>query len=197
MKMGFLTDNCFFSVLNTEVVSNMAHFYCGDTDLDNFFQNEAIPYSKQLLGKSYCFRLEQDPTIVVCAFTVANASMRVDFLPNARKKKISKNIPHQKEHKSYPAVLVGRLGVNIGYQSHHVGCELMDFIKSWFVDPLNKTGCRFVIVDAYNNEKAIAYYKRNNFESVFSSEEQERNALGLSVEKLDTRFMFFDLITIC
>ena len=175
--MRFLTDNCFFSVLNTEVVSNMAHFYCGDTDLDNFFQNEAILYSKQLLGKSYCFRLEQDPTIVVCAFTVANASMRVDFLPNARKKKISKNIPHQKEHK--------------------VGCELMDFIKSWFVDPLNKTGCRFVIVDAYNNEKAIAYYKRNNFESVFSSEEQERNALGLSVEKLDTRFMFFDLITIC
>lgn len=116
----------------------MAHFYCGDTDLDNFFQNEAILYSKQLLGKSYCFRLEQDPTIVVCAFTVANASMRVDFLPNARKKKISKNIPHQKEHKSYPAVLVGRLGVNIGYQSHHVGCELMDFIKSWLLIHLIK-----------------------------------------------------------
>ncbi len=195
--MEFLNNNCFFSVLNEETLSDAASFGCGDTDLDDFFRNEAVPYSKQLLGKSYCFRLNQDPTVIVCAFTVANASLLVDFLPNARRKKVARNIPHIKEHKSYPAVLIGRLGVNVNFQSHHIGCELMDFIKSWFVDPLNKTGCRFIVVDAYNNEKTIAYYKKNNFELVFSSEDQEAGILSHADEKLNTRFMFFDLITVC
>lgn len=195
--MGFLKDNCIFSVFDENVLLNVAAFHCGDDDLDDFFQNEAIAYSHQLLGKSYCFQLEKHPEVIVCAFTVANASMRVDHLPNARKKKIIKNIPHIKEHKSYPAVLVGRLGVNMDYQSNHIGHELMNFIKSWFVDPLNKTGCRFIVVDAYNNEKTISYYRQNNFDLVFTTEQQECMALGLLEEVLHTRFMYFDLITIC
>ncbi|MCL3854374.1 hypothetical protein M1P97_24095 [Parabacteroides sp. GYB001] len=119
------------------------------------------------------------------------------LLPNARRKRVARNIPHIKEHKSYPAVLIGRWGVNVNFQSHHIGCELMDFIKSWFVDLLNKMGCRFIVVDAYNNEKTIAYYKKNNFELVFSSEDQEAGILSHVDEKLNTRFMFFDLITVC
>ena len=39
----------------------------------------------------------------------------------------------------YPAVLIGRLGISTKYQKHHIGTELMNFIKSWFVDSSNDT----------------------------------------------------------
>ena len=40
-----------------------------------------------------------------------------------------------------PAVLIGRLGISTKFQHLHIGTEVIDFIKSWFVEPYNKTGC--------------------------------------------------------
>jgi len=71
----------------------------------------------------------------------------------------------------------------------------MDFIKSWFIDPNNKTGCRFIVVDAYNETIPIKYYRNNDFEFLFSTEEQEKEYMGLlEVDTLKTRLMYFDLI---
>lgn len=53
-------------------------------------------YAKELLGKTYCYRLDDDIKKVVCAFTLANAGVRVSDLPNARKKRIESKIPHIK-----------------------------------------------------------------------------------------------------
>ena len=73
----------------------------------------------------------------------------------------------------------------------------MDFIKAWFVDPFNKTGCRYLIVDAYNTEVPLAFYLKNGFDFVFSTEEQEKEyRCIISDRKLKTRLMFFDLIVI-
>ena len=73
----------------------------------------------------------------------------------------------------------------------------MDFIKAWFVDPSNKTGCRYLVVDAYNEEIPIAFYKRNGFDFMFSTEEQEKKYRQIvSDSPLKTRLMFFDLIVI-
>lgn len=40
--------------------------------------------------------------------------------------------------------------------------ELLDAIKSWFIEPLNKTGCRYVVVDALNRPKVFDFYLRND-----------------------------------
>ena len=52
----------------------------------NFFTNDSFAYAKELLGKTYCYKLDENPEKVVCAFTLANAGVRVSDLPNARKK---------------------------------------------------------------------------------------------------------------
>lgn len=87
-------------------------FSCDDKDLDDFFLNDAGNYHRQLLGKSYCFRLEDDFSEVVCAFTLSNSSVDARNLPNNRKKKLTEYIPHEKNMSSYPATLIGRLGVS-------------------------------------------------------------------------------------
>ena len=195
--MGFLEDNCTFSILSQDLIESCKAFDCGHDDLNDFFTNDSQSYSSQLLGKSYCFLLDENPKEIVCAFTISNDSIKTNNLPNNRKKRVNKEIPRVKHFRSYPAVLIGRLGVSDKYKQNGIGRELMDFIKSWFIDPENKTGCRFVVVDSYNEDIPLAYYQRNSFEFLFSSPEQEKAYMGLPEDyALKTRLMYFDLIVL-
>lgn len=191
--MSFLEDKCsLFPLLKQEEIEG---FTCGDRDLDDFFTNDCFAYSKELLGKTYCFRMDTNPRVVVCAFTLANAGIRVSDLPNARKKKIEADIPHIKALKDYPAVLVARLGVSKDYRLLNIGSDALSYIKLWFLEPYNKTGCRFMIVDAYNNAETISFYEKNGFKTVFSSEQQEKDYRHLVPEvSLNTRLMYYDLM---
>jgi GNAT superfamily N-acetyltransferase len=104
---------------------------------------------------------------------------------------------HEKPLRRYPGVLIGRLGVNSEFAGKGIGSETLDFIKGWFFSSTNKTGCRFVIVDAVNKPKVITFYEKNGFHSLFSTEEQEflytGGKKGQLVE-LTTRLMYFDLL---
>lgn len=131
--MGYLLENGVFTLLSEDVINGASDFSCGHPDLDDFFHNDCIAYSKALFGKSYCFHAKADRKDIICAFTVSNASIFTNRLPNSRKKKIGKIIPFEKRDLIYPAVLIGRLGINSKYQRCHVGSELMDFIKAWCV----------------------------------------------------------------
>lgn len=191
--MSFLYDEC--SLCELKGRPDLEKFCCGDKDLDEFFSKDCFDYAKQLLGKTYFYTLKSDAKSVVCAFTLANASIRVSDLPNARRKKIETNIPHVKSLKDYPAVLVARLGVSKGFRSKHIGSDALEYIKYWFLDPFNKTGCRYVLVDTYNSAPTIAFYENNGFASVFSTEGQEKAYRHLSPEtQLNTRLMYFDLM---
>ena len=198
--MGFLLEKCTLKPYNQEIIDSCKEFDCDHADLNDFFKNDVLDYSEQLLGKTYCFTLDEDPSIIICAFTISNDSIKTTHLPNSRKKKLIKEIPRQKQMRSYPAVLIGRLGVNKDFRAiegeeERISKQLMDFIKSWFIDGANKTGCRFIVVDSYNEFGPLRYYSTNGFTELFSTEEQEKEFTGLNPEDdLKTRLMFFDLI---
>ena len=187
--------DCILIPYDHTAISNCRPFICANDDLNEFFSKDSINYSDQLLGKTYCFVSKEDSQLVVAAFTVANDSIKTTHLPNARKKVVQERIPHSKTTRSYPAVLVGRLGVSKEISGGGIGSEIMDFIKAWFIDPKNKTGCRYIAVDAYNEAIPINFYSKNGFKFLFSSEEQEVEYLKLKpTDKLKTRLMIFDLI---
>jgi GNAT superfamily N-acetyltransferase len=107
------------------------------------------------------------------------------------------HIPHEKTLSSYPATLIGRLAVSEEFQGKSIGSNLLDYIKLWIMDTENKTGCRFLTVDAYNNEVTGRFYEVNGFKYLFSSEQQEKDYIGLPPGKeLKTRLMYFDLMLI-
>jgi GNAT superfamily N-acetyltransferase len=195
--MASFREFCSLSPLNKEILSQCRPFSCGDLDLDDFFYSNADNYDRQLLGKSFCYRLKDDSTTIVCAFTLSNSSVDAKKLPNNRRKKLTEYVPHEKQLNSYPATLIGRLGVNKAYSGKGIGTELMKFIKQWITEPANKSGCRYLTVDAYNNEATKKFYEANGFKYIFSTEKQEKEYIGLSDEKeLKTRLMYFDLILI-
>lgn len=196
--MNFLETHCNFFPLTENLLQTCNSFVCDNSDLNDFFNTDCIHYSQELLGKTYCFILESDPKIIVCAFTIANDSIKMQHMPGSRKRKITEELPWEKRHlKSFPSVLIGRLGVNIAFANKGIGSELMNFIKAWFVDNENKTGCRFIVVDSYNEDAPIQYYIKNGFKFLFSTENQEKEYFTITTpEPLKTRLMYFDLIVL-
>lgn len=186
--------------MTRELIEVSLVFNCGNPDLNDFFINESWDYAEALLGKSYCFILKKnDQPKIVCAFTVSNDSIKLSQLEKPKKNKINRKIPNTKRKNTYPAVLIGRLGVDIEFQNNGIGLELMNFIKGWFVNEQNKTGCRFLVVDAYNDEKPLCYYKKCGFEFLFDDTDSEKITLFGKKEILDplnTRLMYFDLAAI-
>lgn len=197
--MGFLKDYCYFLRLRDMQGEPLYKFSCGNDDLDEFFHKDYLPYEDELMGKSYCYGIkENDSFRIVAAFTVSNHSIRNRLLSSGAKKLLQENVSQEKRNIDFPAVLIGRIGVDVEFQDKHIGSELMDFIKAWFVDSDNKTGCRFILVDAYNNPATINYYKANGFRYLFNnidSEKKYRKLEGVEGD-LHTRTMIFDLYPI-
>lgn len=195
--MAFITDNCTFYELTNDMLASCQPFSCGNSDLDDFFANDATRYAHFLMGKTYCFRLNSDPTKIVCALTLSNDSIRIYDLPRSRRDYMKSLTHHEKPLRRYPGVLIGRLGVSSEFAGQGIGSEVLKFIKGWFFSSSNKTGCRFVIVDAVNEPDIIAFYEKNGFICLFSSEEQEFIYTGGKKgqpAELTTRLMYYDLL---
>lgn len=129
--------------------------------------------------------------------TLANAGIRTTHLPNNPKRHLHKFIAYNKQGRTYPAVLIGRLGVDREYQSAKfcIGVQIMDFIKDWFISADNKTGCRFILVDAVNNPHTLTYYERNGFKPLFPRMNDEKAFYNIDEsEELRTRMYYFDLL---
>lgn len=149
------------------------------------------------MGKTYCWVLREDDTQIVGLITLANAGIQTTHMQNHPCRKINEHIAYNKRGLTYPAVLIGRLGVNRLFQGkeYRIGAQIMDFIKSWFDGVDNKTDCRFVLVDAVNASHTIRYYERNGFKPLFPRLENEKEFYGVpDSEPLRTRMYYFDLL---
>jgi hypothetical protein len=51
------------------------------------------------------------------------------------------------------------------------------------------------MIDAYNSSSVLDFYQKNDFSTVFSTEEQERRAYKIKPEEvLQTRYLFYDMM---
>ena len=195
--MEFLSKKCTFSLLDSKIISHCEPFSCGDEDLDDFFHHSTDNYRKQLLGSSWCYLLNENPREIVCAFTLSNSSIDVRHLPGSRKKKVIVDIPREKHLSSYPALLIGRLGVSENFRKKGIGTELIRIICLMATEEDNLSSCRYLTVDAYNNEATRKFYEANGFNYLFSTGQQEKEYIGMPEEKeLKTRLMYMDLIRV-
>ena len=191
-----LFQHCSFLRLDNELADKLAPINCGEEDLNEFFRKEAVLYSTELLGKTYVWVTNSEPHSIVAAFTVSNDSIKSRLLPRNSINRINRPIRNEKRSRAYPAVLIGRLGVDIDYQgkSYHVGSQIIEFMKQWFSDEDNKTGCRFMLVDAYNNPGVLNFYQKNGFKYLYPTEAEEKDFYHLKgEEQLHTRMMYLDL----
>ena len=171
------------------------NFDCGDQDLNKFFNRDAILFQNERLCKTLFYRHKQNKHII-CALSLSADSVKTFLLSNNRRRKVKALLPYEKSLQSYPAMLIGRLGVSADFSGQGIGSQLIDIIKEFCYDNFEHY-VRFLIVEAYNKPEVLRYYEKNNFKFLFLTEEDERQNLKKSKsndETLNSRQMFFDLI---
>jgi len=156
-------------------------FTCGNDDLDDFYRTDSVTYASQLLSVTYALFEEGE---VAAFFSVSNDSIRSEDTPRGAFKRAGKEVPREKRHSSMPATKIGRLGVSKERRENGLGSFVLNYLKYWFVSG-NKTGCRFLLVDAYNEADVIGFYQKNGFQFLTGLDEKE-----------GTRIMYFDLMPI-
>lgn len=172
-----------FEIRKLGIGESVQSFNCGDNDLDDFILNDASLYRNALLAITYVLERKADKE-VVAYFSLANDRIALkDFPNNTEFNRFRRHrFVNEKRLTNYPAVKLCRFAVNRSVREQSIGTYLLDYMKSWFVDD-NKTGCRFLTVDAYHS--AEPFYLRNGFFYLSASDADK-----------PTRLMFFDLIDI-
>ena len=153
MTVEQLLSECDLVRLTEEKLAACKPFSCGEGDLDEFFAKDCLVNQRKLLGKTYLFCLKSQPDTIVTAFSLSNDSIRLTnrIADEDKEQFLDDTDLRDKTLKRFPAVLIGRLGTSKDFAGQGYGTAIMDFIKVLFRTN-NRTGCRFLIVDALNRQ---------------------------------------------
>lgn len=161
----------------------VSEFDCGDEDLNDFLLSESNVYRSSLLAVTYVVE-EKSTHRVIAYFSLSNDKVSIsDFESKSDFNRFRKHkFVNQKRLRSYPAIKIGRLAISKSAQHQSIGTYLLEFIAEYFLVD-NKSGCRFVTVDAYVD--AIPFYIKNSYQFLNNDDEDKR-----------TRVMYFDLASL-
>ena len=136
-----------------------------------------MDHRRELLTQTYCFypagKTQRDYAALI---DFCNDAVRLEKVTT----KTREEIPESKRHyRYYPAVKITRLGVSNRAKGKNVGSFLLETVKHFFLRD-NRTGCRFVTVDAYNNARVLNFYVAHNyFELMKVSEAQMKDRIQI------------------
>lgn len=154
-------------------------FDCGDADLNEYFQIDAIRNKEELLGQCYYLHELSSPSTVIALLDFCNDSIHLEKYQTALSERKALPIDQRKLHRYLPAVKLTRFGVQKTLQGKQLGTHILNMVKKFFTTD-NRTGCRFVTLDAY--QQVIGFYEKCGF-SLLTDKDKNK----------DTRSMFFDL----
>ena len=153
-----------FSISPVEDFTVFSGFSClspkdTDRDLDDFILNDAESHCRDKIAVTYGLFMEEFPSPLGFA-TLQNDAIVIEqegFPPNE-----VAGYPY----KSFPAVKIGRLGIAFQHQRKSLGTLFLVLLKELMCSE-NRTGCRFITVDARRDKRnkvdATAFYERNGF----------------------------------
>ena len=155
-------------------------FDCGDDDLNSFLFDDSKNYLKELLAVTYLL-VDSKEEKTIAYFSLLNDKISIIPEDKSRWNKISRNIKNAKRRRHYPAVKIGRFAISKEYHGKGIGTFIINFLKYAFSHG-NRTGCRFITVDAYASAVGFYQSKQCNFDFFTNSDCNDF-----------TRLMLFDL----
>jgi GNAT superfamily N-acetyltransferase len=151
-------------------------FDCGDKDLNEYFRLDVKWHKEELLTQTYCLYQSSAPKFILALLDFCNDAIKFQYtLP------FSPNIDPRIHYPFLPAVKLTRLGVVKELRGNNIGTHALNLVKQFFTTD-NRTGCRFITVDSYKDQRIIHFYEKNGF-NLFPDDDKKKA----------TRTMYFDL----
>ena len=157
-----------------------------ESDIDDFIHNDAYQHYKDKIAITYGFFYHQLDKRPLAFATLQNDAISIvpGFVP-----------PQGYFYPQYPAVKIGRLGVrmnillksgvNLTLQENDIGSWFLRYIKHFMSQGDNRTGCRYLTVNANKSDRIISFYTRNGFALLEESPKESQIV------------MYFDLDRVC
>ncbi|MCC8038396.1 MAG: GNAT family N-acetyltransferase [Bacteroidales bacterium] len=155
-------------------------FDCGDSDLNEFLVDDAIPFQEKRIATTYVVIIDNQ---VAAYFSLLNDKISRTDVSKSAWRKLKKLFAHSKHRSNYPAIKIGRFAVSKDFASQGLGSAIMDAIKQSTNENAKYSAFRFLTVDAYIS--AIPFYLKNGFAEMLSEQENPT-----------THTMYFDMLTI-
>lgn len=172
-----------FDFIRLDSSKSIKKFDCGDKDLNDFILNKSAAFQKYKIAVNYaCVDVEDASKVYAyCSLAYDKVAMS-DFKDKTEFNRFrrERGFPNAKRLKSYPAVKLCRLGVDLSCRKKQIGTTIIDYVKSMFALD-NKAGCRFLTVDAYLD--AVPFYVKNEFQFMNAEDDDPH-----------TRLMYYDLM---
>ena len=163
MQRNSLTDGP-YTIGPVEDFSVFTGFLCSslganDRDLEDFLATDAYQHFVDRIAVTYALTSTEAPQSPLGFATLSNDAIVIDRenpLPEVA------NYPYT----SFPAVKIGRFGVVLPLQRHGLGSLFITMLKKLMYEA-NRTGCRFITVDAWRNRKdgvdVTPFYGKHGF----------------------------------
>ena len=130
-------------------------FDCGRSELNDWLRQVANQHQKKGLSKTFVAVREEEPTCICAYYALTLSELDSLHLPEAWRKKMPRRAP---------GVRLGRLAVDIRYQSKHLGELMLMDVLTRAQRIHREAGGIGLFVDAID-EQAAAFYRRYGFES--------------------------------
>jgi GNAT superfamily N-acetyltransferase len=131
-----------------------------DQDLNDFIQHDAARHFDDRIAVTYTLENAKNADVCLAFATLQNDAIVVENSSDLP------GIAGEYPYKTYPAVKIGRLGVSLKYQRNRIGSLFLYMLKELMLDA-NRTGCRFITVDARRDKRNSVdtrpFYQENGF----------------------------------
>ena len=149
-------------------------FDCGIAELNQYLFRQ-VGQDVRKYYTALFVAVESITNKVIGYYTLSNASVNLDAVPLASRKKLPR-------YTEIPAIRLGRLAVDITAQGQGIGVQLL--ADAVVRSVLNVSAWVFMTVDAKDN-KACAFYKKLGFKSLLDDERH----LYISRQYLEANFI--------
>lgn len=105
-------------VVEISKIYDLSDFDCEDNGLNEFLKKDSFEYKNQLIAKTFLVIYEEH---VVAFFSVMNDAIKLKLIETIETKRL------RRLHE-YPAIKIGRLGVDKRYKRRGVGKIIINFV---------------------------------------------------------------------
>lgn len=145
--MNINIDN--LSILQLVEESDVSSFVCSDKDLEEFLKEDAKQYFLEKIALTYLVYLDSN---IVGFFSLSMGCIQADSVR-------SRMGIIETEIQKFPVHLIARMATHENYQNNGIGRKMLMWAHAITFHLCKYTGCRFIKVDAKNNEKTVNFYQ--------------------------------------
>ena len=166
---------------------DVSSFDCGIEELNGFLRENAIEDLKKRMNVTYVL-LHGERVIAYYCILADRIDTKVDPIRRSMRDRLKRKADYR--YTSFPSIKIGRLAVDKDFQSAnhcevHLGQLIVNGLKFQYATE-RQFGCRYLTVDAMNNERTLHFYERNGFIPMIAKPSDDPEA---------TVPMLFDLAT--